>query len=267
VPLISVITITYNSAAVVARALESVRMQTGLDPSLFEHWVIDGGSRDSTMSEVGRFPAVKTLSERDRGISDAFNKGVARAQGQWILFLNSDDRLANPHVLAQFAPELDPAYDVVYGRVAMVDHRDDSLLRTIGTEGAWRSLHRRMTLPHPATFMHRRYFERHGEFDSRFRIAMDYELLLRGLGQTRFKFVPQVVNLFSTGGVSDRSRGYKAARECLEAKKKNRVGNPASRLVWFVALWLHAKADRLTAGIPLLGKAYTWLAIKARQEA
>jgi len=259
-PILSIITISRNSEATIERTLRSVADQEGIDPGAIEHWLIDGASKDQTLAIASRFPHVQVRSEADRGISDAFNKGIRAAKGQWILFLNSDDELADNRVLQDLLPKLDAKYDFVYGQISVVDPATNELLRSGGKDCAWRFLHQRMTIPHPATFMNRSYVEKFGSFDEKFQIAMDYELLLRGYSQAKFRFVPRVVNRFALGGASTANRALKQAYECYLAKRKNGTGNEASRLFWLLYQGARMSLEPVFTRLPGVGSAMKWLA-------
>ncbi len=97
-PFLSIITITRNAAPSIGATLQSVANQKGVD-GLVEHWVVDSASTDNTMEIVSQFPHVRSISEPDKGISDAFNKGMNLAQGKYLLYLNSDDILCDDNVL------------------------------------------------------------------------------------------------------------------------------------------------------------------------
>jgi glycosyltransferase involved in cell wall biosynthesis len=255
-PLISLVTVCRNAESTIERTLESVANQRGLPAGALEHWVIDGASTDRTLEIVQRFPHVKWISEKDKGIADAFGKGALRATGEWIQILNSDDALAGPDVLAQVLPALDPAYDFVYGRMDVMDETLTRRLRSVGDEEGWKHLGRRMTVPHPTLFSHRRVFEKYGLFDPAYKIAMDYEWLLRSYGKARFRFVPVTVTLFRSGGVSTAQLGLRQARECWQAKTKNHVGSKAARAAWFAYQLARAKLDASLPGVPVVGRAY-----------
>src|SRR5215475_4643291 len=109
-PLFSIVTPALNCAGYLPRNLASVRSQ-GLSASEIEHWVIDGGSKDGTVEFLERQPDLKFVSEPDRGLSDAVNKGIQRATGQWMVWLNADDELA-PGALKSFKEALKQYPDV-----------------------------------------------------------------------------------------------------------------------------------------------------------
>ena len=216
---ITVITAVFNGCAHLKQTIESVLAQTGVT---LEYWVIDGGSTDGTLDIIKMYSRrlAGWISEPDRGIADAFNKGLERARGEYIMFLNADDALAHPQALAQmlaFARE-HALPDVVYGDCDLHDPVTDAFLyRAVINYDRDRFLDRE-TLPHPGMLMHRRYFERYGKFDVSYKVAMDYELFLRGVPATGAVRVPGVVTRVRAGGISARDRGL-VVEETIRALK------------------------------------------------
>ena len=206
--LISVVTAVFNGQRHVAETIASVLAQSDVD---LEYWVIDGGSTDGTIDIVRHHSSRLTgwLTEPDGGIADAFNKGLDRANGRYIMFLNADDALAHPRALADLleAARACDWPDVVYGDCDLFDPENGEFLyRAVINYDRERFLARE-TLPHPGMLMHRRYFEEYGRFDTSFRVAMDYELFLRGVPTTGATRVPGIVTRVRAGGVSARNRG------------------------------------------------------------
>lgn len=200
---LSVITVALNSAAHIRRAVESVIAQ---DFASLEYLVIDGKSTDDTVAIVEGYrnalPRLEVLSERDNGLYDAMNKGIRLATGEIIGILNSDDSyfpgaLAAVHQV--FAAE--PSADIVYGDVITVYTADESAR----TRPDASRLREAMTIDHPGCFVRREVFDRFGGFDTRYRIAADYDFLLRCyLGGARFVRLPQPIARFEHGGASAR---------------------------------------------------------------
>ena len=204
---ISIITVAYNSASTMLEALRSVAQQTHPD---IEHIVIDGGSTDGTVELVrahGQHLAV-FVSEPDAGIYDAMNKGLARASGDVVGFLNSDDVYASAGVLAGVARELaqDDTLDAVLGDVAFFDPaRPQRALRRYRSGRFRPGLVAWGWMPaHPALFVRRRVFMQVGNFRTDYRIAGDYEWVARafGGGTLRYRHLDQVLVHMRTGGVS-----------------------------------------------------------------
>lgn len=222
-PRMSVLIAVYNGAATLQRALDSVFEQSYPAVELI---VMDGASTDGTPAILERNASriAHWESEPDRGIYHAWNKALDHVRGEWVCFLGADDRYAGPDVFERVAGHLAEdagGHRVVYGYLDKV-LADGSVRRTPG--GAWDDARRRRfaqgrMIPHPATFHHRSLFERHGRFDESYRIAGDFEFLLRELVDHDALFIPVVVVEFAAGGLSDRpgSRSL-VAREVYRAR-------------------------------------------------
>jgi glycosyltransferase involved in cell wall biosynthesis len=234
---ISVITVCYNSAETIGDTLRSVRKQTYGD---IEHVVIDGGSKDNTLLVVkteGQHVA-KVVSERDNGIYDAMNKGIALATGAIIGFINADDLYASPEVLADVAALFDdPNVDVCYGDLcyvkqdntgAVVRYWQSSDFRAGTFEEGW-------CPPHPTFFVRREIYERFGIFDLTYRIAADVELMMRFLEvhQVCAKYLPEVLVKMRMGGTTNRnlSNIVKQNKEILRALKQHGLRSSMVRLI------------------------------------
>ena len=193
----SIITATFNRAALLAEAIASVQAQ-GRDD--VEHLIIDGASTDGTRELLARFPHLRVVSEPDRGIYDAFNKGLALAQGEIIHFLNSDDLLV-PDALNTVATAMaDESVEVASGGVEFFEQAADGAERLLRRETAPARLEFSLAqvlsgLPAiNARFFRRRAATALGPFDLSYRIASDREWLVRlALTQPRGVIVPEVV--------------------------------------------------------------------------
>lgn len=223
---ISVITVAYNSAATIADTLKSVDAQRGAD---LEHLIVDGGSRDLTLSVVTAYtqPWRCVVSEPDHGLYDAMNKGLRAARGDVIGFINSDDLYPNPQVLATVAAafDADPSLDAVYGDLCYVKQDD-----TTQVVRYWRSspyqpglFRRGWVPPHPTFFVRRAVYERLGGFDLNYRLAADWELLARFIevAGIRTRYLPGVLVHMRLGGATNRSIGnvWRQNREIWRAAK------------------------------------------------
>jgi glycosyltransferase involved in cell wall biosynthesis len=205
---ISVVIAVRNCVDTLQGCLDSVYEQTHRPLELI---VIDGASTDGTLELVARNgPALAYWESRaDRGIYHAWNKALRHATHEWICFLGADDRLHAPDVLAHVAPSLEAAVGfcrVVYGGIDIIDP-SGTRRATFGEdwETARASFRAGQMLPHAATFHHRSLFAERGAFDERFRIAGDYELLLRELLEHEAIGLPDLVVVdVAEGGVSDR---------------------------------------------------------------
>ena len=188
---VSIITPSYNQGEFIGRTLQSVASQRDALPDSIEieHVVMDGGSNDSTVAVLERFrPAVRWISERDRGQTDAVNKGLRATDGEVVGWLNSDDVYypdAVQKVIRYF--EENPDIDLVYGMADHID-REDHPFEAYPTE-PWdfERMIQTCFICQPALFFRRRVFEKYGLLDESLNYCMDYEYWLR-LGKAGAKF-------------------------------------------------------------------------------
>ncbi len=234
---ISVITAIFNNRDTVAQALDSVLAQS--HPAV-ELIVIDGGSTDGTLEVLQGYAdrLAVLVSERDHGIYDALNKGIARASGDAVGFLHSDDLFADATVLARIAAAFtDPGVDAVYGDLLYVRKNDPTKVVRTWRAGAFshsRLAHGWMP-PHPTLYVRRAVYHRLGGFDTRYRIAADYDCVLRllGKGGIRTTYIPEVLVRMRVGGASNRSLKniLQKSREDYRALRASGVGGLGT-LAW-----------------------------------
>jgi glycosyltransferase involved in cell wall biosynthesis len=200
---VTLITVTLNAARTLARTIESVQAQTFAD---IEHVVVDGGSRDGTCDLLRSMlrPQDTWISEPDDGISDAFNKGLALAAGDYLQFINADDWLSTDQVAAAVAGLETSGADFVFGDLIFY-HDGRPAFRFSGDAQYDRSIRRRMpALNHPTVLTRRTAFERVGMFDPAYRCAMDYDWFLRlHLAGGRGVYLPGLVGHMTHDGVSN----------------------------------------------------------------
>lgn len=205
---ISIITATYNSAKTVRDTLESVRQQTY--PQV-EHIIVDGLSKDHTLDIVQAYPHVrKCISEADKGIYDAMNKGVGLATGDIVGILNSDDMYQDSTVLARVMEAfVNDHCDAVYGDLVYVDPEQTGKVRRYWKSGYYNpgSFRWGWMPPHPTFFVRRSLYERFGLFRTDFRTAADYELMLRFIHRhgAKLTYVPKVLVRMRDGGASNQT--------------------------------------------------------------
>ena len=172
----SIITISFNSEATIERTIKSVITQNF---NSFEFLIIDGGSKDSTMSIVNKYKdAIDVIiSEKDNGISDAFNKGIKAAKGEYILLLNSDDFLVDG-ILERIDSIIKTNTDILHTNIIVIDESGNQHIQkpTVDYE---RLLKRNMVLNHPGMFIAKSAYNKYGLYDTSFRCAMDRELVSR----------------------------------------------------------------------------------------
>ncbi|HEY2955103.1 MAG TPA: glycosyltransferase family 2 protein [Candidatus Eisenbacteria bacterium] len=203
-PLVTVITAVWNGGATLVRTLLSVLEQTHVP---VEHVVVDGGSTDGSLELIRRWsPHLRYVTGPDRGIYDAMNKGLGLVTDpeSYVIFLNADDEFAGRDAVER-ALRAAAGEDLVYGLLerfdAELDYRD-----VIGCPVSPRDLVLGMKCQHQALLCRRRAFDRVGPFDLRYRIAADYDWVVRAFldsGLSR-RHVPEVVAVMRRGGVSDR---------------------------------------------------------------
>lgn len=253
-PLFSIIVAVYNGAKDLPRCLQSIENQTFANRQLV---VMDGGSTDGTVEIINKNKHLIDYwkSESDRGLYHAWNKALEHAQGDWICFLGADDRLLGTDALERMAVPLKtayPRYRVVYGKVDYVNERG-LVLDTKGTpwNHARGNFFSEMTLPHQGVLHHRTLFEEHGCFDESFRIAGDYEFLLRELKTRDALFVPEVrFASMQVGGMSSSPKGAEAClKEFARAREKHGVKPRAAKLFLSRALLAFRKAGSRLFGV------------------
>jgi glycosyltransferase involved in cell wall biosynthesis len=227
-PRISVVTVAFNSQATIEDTIRSVRAQKGAD---YEHIIVDGASRDGTMAIVDRYRPgfAAVISEPDKGLYDAMNKGVAAASGTYVGFLNSDDYFASDRSLAgiQQAFAADPELGCVWGDVLFVDGRYRP--RRITRASLFRpSLFKYGVVPpHPGFYARTDAIRAAGGFEPKYRIAGDFDLMIRLFKNPGFRgrHLDEIVTIMRLGGVStqDVATSRFSTSELLDALARNGV--------------------------------------------
>lgn len=227
---VSIITAAFNSGETLRDTLKSVLEQTYTN---FEHIIVDGGSQDNTLEIIKEFEPLydgrlKWISEPDNGIYDAMNKGIGMASGEIVGLLNSDDFYTDGNVLKTFVSHIKD-YDAVYGDVHYVNPDDlNKVVRYYSSKAFRRRLMLMGFMPaHPSFYCRRKLFEQFGAFDTEFRVASDFELLLRFIYKNNIsiKYIGKDFVTMRTGGAS--TSGFKShrmiLRDHLRAYKKNGI--------------------------------------------
>lgn len=233
-PTISVVTAVFNGRETIASTIDSVAAQSYPGK---EHVIQDGASTDGTLDVVRQTASeiVRVHSEPDRGIYDAFNRGLARCSGDVITFLGSDDCYAHAEVLKRVAAAFaDESVDVVFGDVRFV-RRDGRVVRRYDSRRFRPSRLSWGVMPaHTATFVRRRIYDMVGGFDPSFRIAGDYEWFLRAFARPiRYVHLPETLVRMQTGGISTSGPAatWTITREFHRACRANRVRTSYARLL------------------------------------
>jgi len=226
----SIITAVWNSEATVGEAIASVAAQTY--PNL-EHLVIEGKSDDGSLTAIkhAAHDRMRAISEPDKGIYDALNKGIRNATGDVIGFLHSDDFLAHNGVLARIAAAFeDPAVEAVFSDLVYVSQADTSRVIRYWSTGPFhpRRLKYGWMPAHPTLYLRREIYERLGSYDQNFGISADYDFILRYFSQPTGKsvYIPEVLYKMRVGGVSNRNwpKIRQKMKEDMLAIRRNRVG-------------------------------------------
>lgn len=235
---------TKNAAKHVESTIRSVISQNYDDVELI---VIDSVSSDNTMEIVNKYSqkySIVSICEPDNGISDAFNKGIAISTGDWIIFMGAGDTFINPNVLEYAARRLSrmSKYLVVWGNTLIINEKMNIQYRANGSISKFK-LRRYMCLPHQSTFHNKILYETYGLYDSRYRVAMDYELLIRAIDDVKMEgYVDFDVSFVLAGGVSEQSTH--ALNEFRLIQKKYRVWRPVviSDILYFWGVAKHILA-------------------------
>jgi glycosyltransferase involved in cell wall biosynthesis len=215
-PLVTVITAVFNGYDCIVNCLESVQEQ---DYPHVEHIVLDGGSNDGTVEILRRYDdrVALWISEPDSGVYDAWNKGLELARGDWVAFLGADDIYLAGAIGAymKLAGE-NPEAEFLSSR-ARLDH-PTGYAPVFGGPWEWPRFSTAMSTIHVGSMHRRSLFERYGKFDTSYRIAGDYEYLLRAREHLRAAYTPSITVVMRAGGLSDSTAGLYEARRAKVAR-------------------------------------------------
>lgn len=224
IPKISIITITYNSAKTVERTIKSVVSQGY--PNL-EYLIIDGVSKDETLEIVDKYKESIAVisSEPDKGISDAFNKGISKATGEIIGIINSDDILL-PGALQAIADNYDPSVGVYRGNTVVWNPETDQKFRAVPTMDF--SMYKLNPIVcHQSTFVTKTAYEKYGAYKVDYKFMMDADLLIRLYrNKVSMKYVNSDLAVSTAGGVTDTSSYKKKLPEkydCIISNGGNKI--------------------------------------------
>ena len=234
---VSIITATYNSSKTIVDTLHSLESQSYKN---IEYIIVDGASKDNTLEVIEHncSRVSRIISEPDKGIYDALNKGIKAATGDIVGFLHSDDLFAYPEavedIVATFKKNKTQA---VYGDLEYVSKDDTSSIVRFWKSGdfSYGKLRNGWMPPHPTFYMKRDCYNSFGLFDLDFKIAADYDSLLRYLwtNNVSLSYLPSVIIKMRVGGTSNRSLKniYLKMKEDIKALKNNRISWPQAVLI------------------------------------
>lgn len=226
---VSIITVSFNSVKTIEDTINSVLSQ---DFPEIEYIVVDGGSSDGTVNIIEKYQnrIVRWVSEKDRGMYDAMNKGIAMATGDVIGILNSDDVYMNTHVISDLMALMErQKAKVVFADLILVDQADDKKVLRYYDSGYFHpDKFKYGWMPaHPTVFVKRELYEAVGRFSTTYQIAADYEMLIRILAiqKARYAYLPKAVVRMRSGGASTAglSRNWILNKEIVRACKENGI--------------------------------------------
>jgi glycosyltransferase involved in cell wall biosynthesis len=205
-PLISLITVVYNGQELLADTLNSAIQQTYQNIELV---IVDGGSTDRTVEIAKSFGSYTgtLISEKDKGIYDAMNKGVKVAKGEWIYFLNVGDRFYHNSVLEDLFSQDTEGYDLIYGKVQTINE-PTGINYITGAKVGLKDFYRRFPVCHQATFTRKVAFEQIGLYDLRYKMVADHQWFVRFFKATPGKalFVDRIIAFYDIQGASYHKR-------------------------------------------------------------
>ena len=228
---VSIITSTFNSERSLQKTIDSVISQ---DYKNIEHIVVDGGSTDNTLNIISANQATISnyISENDKGIYDALNKGIKLSTGDIIGFLNSDDVLADKNVVSQIVQTfVTEKSDVVYGDLLYVSNSDGGKSIRFWKSNKFniKQLKFGWMPPHPTVYCRRKVYEQYGGYDETYKISGDYDYILRIFKEVDVikSYLPITMVKMEVGGVSNNSVSniFQKSVEDFAALRKNNVGS------------------------------------------
>ena len=218
-PLISIIIAVYNGEKYLERAIKSVLSQSA---SNYELIIIDGNSTDSTIDIVKKYRSyISTfISEKDNGIYDAWNKGIKVAKGEWICFIGADDEFY-PSAIMKYTNYLNnvlnyEVIDYVFSKVEYVNFTG-KIFQVHGKPWKWNEFRKHMSVSHVGSLHSAKYFKKYGLFNDEYKIAGDYEMLLRAQDSLKAVFLEEKTVRMQIGGISS-GNNYAVFKETSKAK-------------------------------------------------
>lgn len=220
--MISIITITFNNYDELVKTLESIQ---GL--SNIQSIVINGGSCEKTLGFLKNYKGI-VLSEKDRGISDAFNKGISFATGEALMFLNSGDLLIDPSYITECNRKLaeSPEIDYFYSDIIFKDELLGAVKINVGSK--LKNLSKGMPYPHQSLIIRKRVFDKIGGFDENLKVAMDFDFIIRMFNTNfkNFKYLPIASVEMDGSGISSKQQLKSIEEVRIILKKYNLLTKP-----------------------------------------
>lgn len=235
---ISIIIATYNAEKTLNRCLNSIIPQLNEECEVV---IIDGNSKDKTNEIIKSYKGsiAYSISEPDKGIYDAWNKGIKAAKGKWIAFIGADDILL-PNALQEYlslirkTPNID-SYDYICAQNEYVDN-NGKLLMILGNPPEWKFMRKKMVAAHVASLHNKQnLFKKNGEYDLNFKICADYELLVRKHNNLKYIFIPKHIARMQAGGMS---LSTKAVKETYKIRQKHKTLPSLLNCIYFIIDWI-----------------------------
>lgn len=230
---ISIITVVYNNEDTIRQAIESVLGQTYKN---IEYVIIDGGSKDNTVNLINRYKdrLGYFVTEKDDGLYDAMNKGIKACTGDVIGILNSDDLYEDFNVIASVMEEFntDSELDILYGNLVYVKSNDTKkVVRNWKSKSYYPFFFEHANVPpHPSLFVRSKVYNETGLFDLQYKLAADYELMLRMFKKHHFKskYINKLIIKMRLGGATNQSLSNVVAqnKEILQSWRNNGLHAP-----------------------------------------
>ena len=238
---ISIVIVVFNGVEYIQDTIESILNQSY---SNFELIIIDGGSTDKTIDKIKSFnsPKIRWISEPDKGISDAFNKGIKLATGDYINFQGDGDGFLSSSSISDLFSNLDlKEKPIVCGNIQRIDIKGNLLYKTkIKNNFNKKTLLFKMSLPHQGLFMPKEFFAKYGEFDLNNKYCMDFEILLRAYHNFPKVITKEiVVSNWRVDGLGE-GKTLDILKEYHKIKLKNKVaGRLTLLLIHYYSLFKH----------------------------
>ncbi|MGM9834529.1 MAG: glycosyltransferase family 2 protein [Bacilli bacterium] len=230
---ISLITVCYNSKDTIEDTLKSVLDQTYKN---YEYIIVDGKSNDNTIDIVNKYKKkfgnkLRVISEKDKGLYDAMNKGINLATGEIIGILNSDDILANKNVFQKIVDNYDEETDILYGDLLYCNEDFTKVVRNY-ISGENKSL--TFCPAHPTMYVRKKVYDKVGKYDIEFKVDADYDFMIRAnKAKCKFKYLHEYLVLMRIGGTSNGIKGYlKNFKDCYYVLKNNDIDFPLTKTVF-----------------------------------
>ncbi len=206
-PKVSIITTTLNSEKTISKTILSIINQ---DYKNIEIIIVDGKSNDKTLEIINEFKGKisRIISEKDKGPYYAMNKGIRNVTGEIVGIINSDDQLANENIISEIVNEIQKKkVDAVYGNVKYINEKGQIIRKYISPSNAIKGFNKTIQPAHPSFFVKKIIYEKFGNFDTKYQIGSDYELLLRFLVKNKIpcSYIPKTLVYMNTGGLSNKN--------------------------------------------------------------